>query len=250
MARIPYTIDTFPVTLDANAVNALPVAKIKEGWHVGSPGMGCFLDAPGFPSYYLQPVYDARGNTPRGAPGAVLRGTDGAYHVVDTLRGRDALLRSLYLPLPVDHPRVQAWIGEVARHMAHCYADVERPEYGRPGTLIFPVPAYKLRTFRDDPRWNDEYRAAARAEIEAYNKQEIEHAVRVATLDNHRAVLTIRKIYPDWTPGSVEALEGLASEKPACWWETADEKPSPETCPGDRSINRPHTAAHCQWCGI
>ena len=176
MARIPYTIDTFPVTLDANAVNALPVAKIKEGWHVGSPGMGCFLDAPGFPSYYLQPVYDARGNTPRGAPGAVLRGTDGAYHVVDTLRGRDALLRSLYLPLPVDHPRVQAWIGEVARHMAHCY--------------------------------------------------------------------------PDWTPGSVEALEGLASEKPACWWETADEKPSPETCPGDRSINRPHTAAHCQWCGI
>lgn len=260
-----YTVDTFPATLDAHAVNALPVAKLHADWRVSpGAGMGCAFDAPGYPSYFLRAVYNRGGNTPQSAPDAVLLGTDGEWHRFDVTCTYDTTtktssddraekLQALYVPLPIEHPRVQAWIASVMAHFKTCYADAERPEYNRPGTLVYSngsVPAYKLKTFRDDPRWSEEYRAAHKAEIEAYNRQENERAARIATVDNHRGVRAIRKVYPDWTPRDLSILGGIPGYTPANWWTTDDAPPAPESCPGDVNVRMPHTERHCQWCGM
>ena len=257
MSRQPYTVATFPATLHAEGVDRLPVYTLPPTYRLGDPGMGCYGDPPGFPTYYLRPVYNGHGNTPRNAPDAVLLGTDGKLRRAepkttggagDDLR-RAAFWRNLYRALPIEHPRVQAWIAATMSHLATCYQDEERPEYGRAGTLIFPVPSYKLRTFADDPRWNEEYRAAGKAEADAFNRMEIARATTIATVDNHRGVRAIRAFYPDWmpSPGMVNGIPGYRS---AGWWTTGDEKPAPEVCPGDVSVSLLHTAERCQWCRI
>src|SRR5262245_26451638 len=78
-----YTVDAFPVTLNAERVNKLPVYKLPPTYRLGTPGMGCAGDAPGYPTYYIRPVYNQHGNTPRNAPDAVLLGTDGQLHRID-----------------------------------------------------------------------------------------------------------------------------------------------------------------------
>lgn len=253
MSRTPHPPATFPPTLNAARVDALPVYVLPRTYRLGDLGMGCYGDPPGFPTYYIRPVYNGAGNSPRNAPDAVLLGTDGKLRRADpphTDGARESFYRRLYLPLPVEHPRVQAWIAATMAHLANCYQDEERPEYGRPGTLVFPVPSYKLKTFRDDPRWNEGCRTAGKAEAEEFNRMEIERATRIATLDNHRGVRAIRAHYPDWSPPDPGMVNGIPGYRHAGWWTTADEKPAPDACPGDRSVNMKHKPDYCQWCGI
>ena len=269
--------ENYPVTLDRKAISALPVYMLPTGYTLGSPGMGCFNDAPGYPTYYMQPVY-YWGNTLKNVPDAVIMGPDGHLRRLDrvypSIKGENGeadwfasshtsntawagAIRRLYKPLPLEHARVQAWIAQVGAHLKNCYTDAERPEYKKPGLLIFPVPAYKLRTFRDDPRWNDAYRAALRAEVEAFNAQEIEHGIRTATVDNHRGVQAIREMYPDWSPPD-GWMAGKVGDRHGDWWETDDAPPAPGACPGMRAKHGATWNNHdeamskggwCQFCG-
>jgi hypothetical protein len=226
------------------------------------PGNGCSGDAPGFPSYFTRSVYTQHGNNPpRGAQ--LVLSYNGVQYVIshhDDWKGCadwDAFyakiqrrLRRIWNALPLDHPRTQAWIRDTYRHHAHCYTDAERPENGRPGILIYPVPDYKLKHFHDDPRWSEEYRQAASAEVAEFNRQERERAEKIAVPENHSAVRIIRSFYPEYTP---DADQGLISNPPkqvgGCWWETEATQPTPETCRPRSCEPHPINGEWCQWCG-
>ncbi len=157
-------------TLDDTVLGKLPA--YVEGRYRADRGMGsgCFMDVPGFPSYFIQHLY-YNGNPPSHGPTAVIRDGGGTLRVIDNNEWKpgethemhrerfDALMRSIYKPLPFESARVQAWVCHLFTYFKHCYIDeagkAEPPEYGRPGTLIFPVPSYKLRRFEDDSRFSE-----------------------------------------------------------------------------------------------
>jgi hypothetical protein len=91
------------------------------------PGNGCFLDPPGYPSYFTRSVYTQHGNNPWRGPQMVLLG-----RVVQTAREDhekvSARLKRLYKPLPLDHPRTRAWVQELYKHLQHCYRDPADPK--------------------------------------------------------------------------------------------------------------------------
>ena len=126
------------------------------------------MDAPGYPTYFTKSVYTQHGNTPGRGPTLVIAHGSAIYVVPshkDWEGGREAhdaiteaRLRSLWKPLPEDHPRVQLWIRHAYQHMAHCYRDHDTFEPGRPATILYPVPVWKLRHFvgnrRLSARWS------------------------------------------------------------------------------------------------
>ena len=162
-------------TLNPATLSALPLlGQLPQGYHLQrDPGNGCFLDPPGYPTYFTRSVYTPLGNNPQRGPTLVIDSPDGPRVVftaeTEWLKGethetatarRRALLRGLYAPLPFEHARVQAWVAAVHHHMQQCYIDegaVAEPfEHGGPATIVYPVPSYKLRTFHDDPRFGEE----------------------------------------------------------------------------------------------
>lgn len=234
----------YPSTLDRASVLRLPVYRIPDTYHTGTSGMGCAGDPPGFPTYFVQPVYNRHGSTPHKAPTAVLMGPDGKLRIMPEDR---ATWRRLYVPLPVEHERVVCWIADTFAHFRNCYRDAERPEYGRPGTLIFPVPSYKLKPFVDDPRWPDTYRAAHKAEVDAFNAEECARAERIATVENHRGVVLVRETYPDFEP-TAEQINNPVEFGQADWWTTDEARPTAGTCRGDYWNMHPQSG-RCRWCG-
>jgi hypothetical protein len=216
-----YTPDTFPVTISADALAKRPVVKLPPSYHLGDPGSACFGDPPGYPSYYVRPVYTSHGNGPprnSKCPDYVLPHSDGTLRAVP--EEREALFKALYVPLPLNHPRVQAWIDQTMKHFCHCYQDEERPEYGRPGTLIYPLPHYKLRSTHS-PHPDIKVRSAEQRAAKVFNHVEEERAAKIATLDNHMGVRSIRAIYPGWVPplplGAYRDIPYTGN-----WWETAE----------------------------
>lgn len=246
-------------TFNADAMRALPELQLRPGCRV-SPGLGsgCFMDAPGFPSYFVQHVYTTRGDSPSRGAVAVIK-FEGVYRVIETAENwpkegeAHERMRKLWQPLPLDHERVRLWILTCYSYFGTCYADAERPEYGRPGTLIYPRPYYKRETFRDDPRFSDAWREAEQARVAEVNRFEDERAARVAIPENHRAVLAIREFYPDYQP-ELDLIENRPNaygcgSGVGSWWETEAVKPKPEECK-PRSIGaHPVNGTACQWCG-
>lgn len=257
-------------TINLDALRKLPRVTLAQTYRLQDTlGGGCAGDPPGYPSYFTQHVYTQYGNSPgRGSTEVVKDPETGALYEVmnarDQFEVRRSRLRALYvpLPLPIEHLRTQAWIRATFQHLRHCYLDVERPEYGRPGTLIYPVPDYKLQTFTDDVRWSDEYRTAKRAEVAAFNRQERERAAGLATLDNHQAVCRIREVYPEFAVGAEPLLATVVEEAwtrgegPGDWWQREAAQPTVEAC---EYRNRPNawgsdarkhrTEGWCQYCG-
>ena len=156
-------------TIDLDALRHLPKHRLPPTYHLQvHSGNGCYLDAPGYPSYFTKSVYTQHGNRPSRGPTLVIahgseiyvvasnKDWEGGREAHDALR--DSRMRSLWAPLPETHPRVQLWIRQVYKHCAHCYQDAETIEYGRPATIIYPVPDYKLRHFvgnrRLSARWS------------------------------------------------------------------------------------------------
>lgn len=249
-------------TLDLELLAKLAPAYVKPPTYElqKDPGNGCFLDPPGYPTYFSQSVYTAHGDTPpHDQPHAILLGR--ALPV--SLEKRDALFRRIYKPLPFDHPRVQAWVAALFVHFRGCYRDEERHEHGKPGILIWPVPYYQLKTPVVDPKWQEKYKDAAIAEAEAFNEQERTRAARIAIDDNHLAVRAIREVYPDYQPRQIQvrnAHGGLTTVRetdrsawvgPASgdWWERHAERPTPDKCVPP-SWYGPHKAkGRCQFCG-
>jgi len=238
----------------------LPIYKLPPTYHLqDDPGNGCAFDPPGYPSYFTRSVYTQYGNTPpRGAQEVIafagsLRIT---RHSDDwkKCKGWDSehakyeeRLRKLWKPLPLDHPRTRAWIAQLYKHFQHCYADYEELEYGRPGTLVYPVPYYKLKIARIDEHWTEEYKQLVRDEAAAYNKMLQERAERIAIPDNHKAVVYIREFYGEYEP-ELDLIEN-PPEHPGDWWERLAEKPTPETCPGKYGYKHPMGTTWCQMCG-
>jgi len=253
-------------TIDMDRLRKLPIAKLAPTYRLqnGVPGNGCCGDPPGYPTYFTRSVYTCFGNNPRRGAEMVLLG-----HVVQDaswLPGEDwdkrharflKLLHSLWVPLPLEHERTREWIKHQYQYLAHCYQDVERPEYNRSGMLVYPVPDYKLKRPTIDPHWTEEYKGAVQAEAEVFNRQEIERAQRIATVDNHLAVVTIRRFYPDYLKGweytlSCQADVNLIHNPPqlrqADWWEREAERPSETDCPGHLGTKH-GTHDHCGYCG-
>jgi hypothetical protein len=229
-----------------------------HNWSVSThPGMGCFGDPPGYPSYFLRSVYRF-GNAPRGRHPTVVIRHDGEDRVImradeshDCLADR---LRSLWVPPPADHERVRLWIRARYRDFRHCYRDDAGIVSNRDdrGMVIFPVPTYKLRTFHDDARFSDAWRRAEIAAIAAYNADVTARTASVATPDNHCAVRAIREFYPEHAPDPALISDTLPLELPleGDWWTTAATRPSVAECRPRNGIGaQDHTCQWCQWCG-
>lgn len=218
-------------TLNLAELRKLKVYKLPDSYHLQQhPGGGCFLDPPGFPTYFTRAVYTKHGNSPphnRVQTVISFEGVDYAlpdyYRPGETWeqqRARwDALLARLYTRLPFEHPRVQAWVSVLSGYFRDCYEDPCKPEAIRSNV------AELIITKAGGPP------------------------------EQHRAVILARELYPEVT---VEALEpwikaGRHGESgPGDWWERHAERPSAEDCPGLvwMQSNTGHRAeGWCQFCG-
>lgn len=173
-------------TVDAAGLAALPAFTLPPTYHLGRAGLGCAFDPPGYPTYYLRPVYTKRGDDPPRGPCTTLAGRVVATAEGDASVADDAplgrLLAGLYRPLPMDDPRVSAWIAEVFRHLRGCYAD---PKNGSP----------RVPSLGDTLPLGWE------------------------VVSNLSAVRLIRKTYPAFEP-SLALLNG-PDTLPTAWWERA-----------------------------
>lgn len=259
-------------TINIEKLKRLPECKLPPTYRLQhESGNGCFGDPPGYPSYFTRSVYTQYGNSPRRGVEEVISCDGKLYttrHSKDWNGCKDwdevyakyqKRLRSIWLPPPEDHPRVQAWEAAVYQHMSHCYVDVERPEYNRPGTLVFPVPDYKLKPIlkqeyvkvggEDRPHWSDEYLEAENHARRQFNADEINRAAAIAIPENHKAVIAIREFYPEHKP-ILAWIDG--TEQPprtGNWYETEAVRPKPEECKPRSWGKHPINGSWCQWCG-
>lgn len=271
--------------LDLDKIRKLPIYKLPPSYRLGEPGMGCAGDPPGYLSYYMRPIYNQYGNSPSNAPDSVVL-LNGVIRIVGDSRkskggtwdeyqaGVEKLVRSLYKPLPFEHPRVQAWLAATfAHHGKHYQYPVEtgEKEFGRQATFFFPLQSFargykyerRHEVFKDRPELSDAWREKERAAIVAINEaidlenetirkqnQALSDSLKeMATVDNHVAVRIVRQYYPD---APVEALETLIENRPksdGTWYETLPERPTPETCPGAYGRKHPMNGSWCQVCG-
>lgn len=258
------------------------------------PGRRATGIPPGYPSYFVRPVYTRYGNHPgRGATAVIFdpesSSNPAAYRprIVERAEWKpdetweqnraryDERLRRLWKPLPLSHPRTLAWMLRTFQHFKHCYRDVERPEYGKPGTLVYPLPCYKVMESRIDEHWTEEHKRKVREADAQYNAYEDRRARAIATVDNHLAVLAIRRYYPDFDPmipygwpGVINAdglhfvttgqsmVDGyLPPEQPGDWWERCAERPKDAAeCEATMQRTRHFLGHHrtegwCQFCG-
>ena len=244
-------------TINLNELHKLPAYVKPESYTIDrSLGSCCHLDAPGYPSYFLQHVYTKHGNSPsRGATmliqGRVVETADQSYEKLLVK------LRKLWNPLPYNHPRVKAWIVAVYRHMKNCY---KHPSYvnGQGDMDILTGPShfsnqFKLKTFTDDPRFSEEWRTKAREEVATHNIEVYNAWAEICKPGNHAAYLYVREFYPEHEP-DLGLIENTPEEYDGDWWEVYDHKPTPEECPGSARWGRsgrphPSNGVWCQMCG-
>ena len=234
-------------TIDQNRLARLPKYELPPTYQLQKdPGNGCFLDPPGYPSYFTRSVYTQYGNSPpRSAQmlllGRVVQGPREDYEKVA------ARLKRLYLPLPIDHPRTRAWIEKLYGYFKNCYQDPAKgPKVA--DLLIFPVPYYKLKTFTDDPRFSDEWREKERAAVDQANREITAVGYLVAIPENHRAVKYIQEYYPEYKP-EINLIHN-PTDSPGDWWERYDVQPTPANCPGMWGKKHPASGTWCQMCGF
>lgn len=233
-------------TLNIEKLRTLKTYKLPPTYRLSSHmGSGCYLDAPGFPSYFLQSVYTQYGNTPAKGPGVVIEFEGTLYVIAEDLEKRQKLLLDLWNPLPLYHERSKAWLSAVYSHMKNCYTDDSTSSWNR--TLIFPVPAYKLKCFVDDLRFSDDWRAKEKAAVEAANASIIEAAKAIAIPQNHSAVRWIQKFYQYYT-ADLQMIENPPETYAGDWYKRLAEKPTPQNCPGSHGRKHPETG-WCQFCG-
>jgi hypothetical protein len=245
-------------TINLPLLHRLPVWKSSgTNWSVSDhPGMGCFGDPPGYPSYFLRPVYIGgnRSSHRNGAPEVVI--TEGGEHRVVMSVGQHheslaTLTRKLWIPLPYGHERVKLWIRATYRHLRHCYRDDAGivAEKNDNGMIVYPVPYYKLRVFQDDPRFSEAWRHAERRAVDTFNADVRERSARVATPDNHCAVRVIRKFYPEHA-ADLDLISDVTVDHEGDWWETEAARPGIGDCRPRNGIGATdHAIQWCQWCG-
>src|SRR5260221_474071 len=123
-------------TINLNALRRLPVYNLPPTYHLSGFGAACAGDAPGFPTYFLRGVYTQYGNSPHNGPDHVITDQEDAnkhYRIPGNwdFSSKENTFHRLWVPLPIDHPRVWLWMQATYVHMQHCYNDPEEQEYGR-----------------------------------------------------------------------------------------------------------------------
>lgn len=211
-----------------------PNYHLPPNYHLGKPGNACFLEPPGHPRYFVQAICTSGDNNPRRPPYYYLNGT-GYENLEDVDRE--------FVPLPYDHPRVKAWELEAYSHYNHCYHDEAEDDI-----LIFPVPYYKLKTFYDDPRFSEEWRAKEKAAVKQDNDEIIARATKIAVPENHEGYRSIKKYYPEAQP-RLDLINADKIPPVGNWWERLEECPSPDKCPGEYGKPHPVNGTWCQFCG-
>ena len=232
-------------TIDTDRLARLPLYKKPPTYDLQrDPGNGCYLDPPGYPTYFTRSVYTQHGNSPARGPQLILLG-----RVVDPGTGGFDLadrLKKLYKPLPIDHPRVVAWITALYRYFHNCYRNPCAG--GENEMLIYPVPYHRLRSFVDDPRFSDNWREVEKISIALANRKLEAAAQPVAIPENHMAVIRIREFYPDYEPDFYQ-ISANSTPLPGDWWERLAENPGPDHCPGLHGRKHPASGNWCQMCG-
>lgn len=274
-------------TINMDALSKLPVFKCPPTYRLQDGlGNGCFLDPPGYPTYFTKSVYTQHGNSPRRGAELVIRDpVHQVWRIVqssndwdgctswDEMRAKvDLRISLLYKPLALNHPRVQEWMAYLFAYFHTCYIDPNAAPHSQDRTVIYPVPYYKLKHFHDDPRFSDEWRKRERAAVEQANAEIIEQTRKIATPDNHSAVRLIREHYPDFQPEHLLAdappsqITGLPFDvdsllkygltfrpKAYNWFERLPHKPAPDECPGEawgkHEGQHPVNGSWCQVCG-
>lgn len=240
-------------TINEDALKLLPVYQKPPTYRIDRcAGSGCFGDPPGYPSYFIQSVYTSSGNSPRsGSTHQTLFGHALPHDWNWKDDKREALLKKLWKPLSINHPRTVAWMKATYKYHQHCYQ--KDPAAEKWDTIIYPVPDYKLRTFVDDKRFSEEWRTNELRTVEITNREIIDATRKIATPENHEAVILIRRYYPEHEP-NLEWIEN-PPESPGNWWETLPRQPTPEECPGEWAWNGSYNNKHpvngkwCQVCG-
>lgn len=253
-------------TIDTGKLNKLPLfANPANRTLQRDTGNGCAGDPPGYPSYFTQSVYTPSGNQPgKGATmiilGRIIQTAEGDYEK------EKKVLRSLWKPLPLEHPRTQAWIKATFVHHAHCYHVPGRENLpfhddGRlliwPGGCLGKTPfgtikdlAFETeyaRKHESYDKWADEQKNLFEAEIVMNNARIKSECEAVATPENATATGIIRQYYPEFNPTPDLFSDGL--ESPGNWWEVMSAAPSPENCPGQYGHAHPVNGSWCQMCG-
>jgi len=235
-------------TFNMDAFKALPAPRIKAGYAVEKDSMGscCFLDPPGYPSYFLRQVYSKHGNPPSDGTTEVLALP--GVGVKETQRGEvydqdahKATLRKLYKPLSIEHPRVQAWI----RYVFGYFASMYEAEDGN-------VEVSDLVNHKFVPHYDNGFPGLSVADNESWRVLSEEYPV-----SRYRPVSYVREYYPDFLVDDEVGVEAYV-ENPGygCgsgngdWWERYNRKPTVDECPGLHGT--PHPASgddRCQFCG-
>jgi len=251
-------------TIDHAALSKLPTYTLPPSYRL-QDGMGnaCHMDPPGYPSYFTRCVYTRFGNSPAKGPELVIALPGEPLRVVehsgdwakamrkaklagkeyadwdDTKALRQARLHRLWKPMPLEHPRVQAWIGDCIGYFRGCRVDPRNPDKG-----------YWFNS--TDNAWNeDDYRAIAQALD--YQGEDGPALYSFVMAETDAAALYIRRFYPEYVRPAV------APADTGNWYRYLPERTAPEECPGE-SIgwgkgNGQHGATHpvggnwCQVCG-
>lgn len=209
----------------------IEVSRVVKG-----RGMGCSMDAPGFPTYTHEvSSFYKYGNGHRSKPendsGASITYalTEESGFSDEVKRQCQALVDTWRANRPsLDSERVALWKVALFQHFKRCYWHPTEPgEYGRGHKLvIWPVPEYSLPKFRDDARFSDEWRTREKAAIDQKRAEIIEEARAVAVIDNHAAVRAIREFYPEYDPTpDMEAITNPPYAPQQDWYSTCETRP-------------------------
>lgn len=265
-------------TINETELQKLPVYHLPPGYHLQEDsGNGCAGDPPGFPTYFTRSVYTANGNNPPRGYSMVIERGGNLYGIEpanwkngDTWEKvsakRDSLMRRLWAPLPLDHPRTQAWIVGTFKHHRHCYQVPELRAAGKnwsDAMLIWPGGTCGNTPFGElkDAKWEVEYAGKTQsfakwtqheqdkftADIAANNERVTRLCEAVAIPANHDGTILVRKYYPDFDP-TAELIEGNMTS-PGNWWEVLAANPGPDKCPGQYNHAHPVNGGWCQFCG-
>lgn len=227
-------------TINLKRLRRLPVYKLPPTYQLSRHmGAACAGDAPGFPSYFLQSVYNQYGNPTRHTPHNVIKDpTTGLLHIVhgkewypsgDYWNAWKKPLFRLWKPLDIRHERVRLWMQAQYVHFNHCYYDPEDQKYGS-HTLIWPIPDYVINDIEAPFRVLIK-RAERSGDNVEYRKQYAhmfgarlrykDHKWCLTKPYNHQAVRSIREFYPEHEP-IVEWIEEPpydGYEPNQLWWE-------------------------------
>ncbi len=241
----------------------------KSGSLQKDPGNGCSGDPPGYPTYFTRSVYNSHGNNFDSGPQMVIT-YDGVNHIITNEKTeyekQKEILHGLWLPLPLDHPRTQAWIRSTFKHHHSCYMVPGKEElswHDKKRHLIWPggclggTPFGDIRKIenmiefygecKNWDKWLPEERQKVIDSVNSENAAITRMCEEVAIPENHSGTIIVRRYYPEFQP--TDELIEAKYQNEGNWWEVMATRPSPEECPGQYSMNHPCNGSWCQMCG-